>query len=247
MQNPFRSKTKALAVVQQENDTLKSELTIRTDNLTLFEERLAELELALEDQGWNRLAGSANTEFSRAGLKIVNYLARIYFLKNPLIRRGVLTQTQFVFGQGVNIQAKHPLVDEVVQAFLDDPKNKAELTRQQAYSIKESELQCFANLFFVFFVNKYTGAVRIRTISMTEITEILTNPDDMKEPQFYLRQWTSGNLDATTDTQDGILSLLALPSQRCTADGDQGHREPLGPARLPCGSQQAVRHALRRQ
>lgn len=157
------------------------------ETIEFFKERLAELELALEDRDWNRLEMYQRTEFSRGALDDINYLARLYWLKNPLIRRAVLTQTQYVMGQGLEIRAEDPDVNKVVQNFLDDPKNKAELTDHQARMVKETELQLFSNIFFVFFVNKWTGKVRIRTIPMTEIKEIITDPDDSKTPLFYKR------------------------------------------------------------
>jgi len=179
-------------------DELANELAIRSDNMTLLQERLAELELSLEDQGWNVLSSTSNKEFSRDGLRTINYMARLYFLKNPLIRRAVLTQTQYVFGQGVNIQAVNPQIDEVVQEFINHSKNKAELTEHQALMVKETELQCFSNHFFVFFINISNGEVRVRTIPCDEIDEIITNPEDAKDVWYYKRMWTSEGVDVST-------------------------------------------------
>ncbi len=194
----FRGNGNALTEANERISELANDLDISTENISLFKERLAELELHLEDAGWQLLSGFDKNEFSRAGLRTINYLARLYFLKNPLIRRAVLTQTQYVFGQGVNIQAKHPIVDEVIQAFLSDQKNKAELTEHQALMVKETELQCFANIFFVFFVNKYSGHLHIRTIPMDEIEDIICNPEDAKDPWYYKRVWTVSGIDPAT-------------------------------------------------
>ena len=204
----------ALAEARDEIDDLKTDLAIRGDNMSLFQERLAELELHLEDEGWQLLGGTASQEFSRRGLNIINGLVRLYFLKNPLIRRAVLTQTQYVFGQGINITAKHPLINEVVQEFLDDRKNRAELTEHQALMIKETELQCFANLFFVFFVNKYSGHVRIRTIPMDQITEIITNPEDAKDPWYYKREWVTEGIDVNTGQYIYTTQIAYYPDWR---------------------------------
>ncbi len=51
----------------------------------LLEERLAELELALEDQEWLKLSLTGEREFSREGLGKIVRLSRLMFLKNPLI------------------------------------------------------------------------------------------------------------------------------------------------------------------
>lgn len=160
----------------------------------LLVERLAELELALEDQGWRRLTGEDEKEFSRQGLRDINRLARLFYLKNPLIQRGVDVQVHYVFGQGVNVGAENQLVNDVVQVFWDDAKNQAELTSHQSREAKERELQLFGNLFFVFFTAG-NGRVRVRTINVDEIEDIITDPDDAKSPWFYRRVWQQQELD----------------------------------------------------
>ncbi|MBN1629628.1 MAG: hypothetical protein JW990_07690 [Thermoleophilia bacterium] len=165
------------------------------DSLEFFQERMAELELALEDLNWVRLSFESEQEFSRDGLKRIVALSRLMFLKNPLINRAVTLQAMYVWGQGISIEAKHPAVDAAVQAFLDDEKNKAELTGHQARTLKEQDLQTEGNLFFVFFCHRYTGRVRVRTIPLDEIEEIITSPDDRKEPWYYKRVWSSVELD----------------------------------------------------
>jgi hypothetical protein len=189
---------KEFDALQQDLRILKESVTQGNDSLELYQERISELELAFEDKGWIRLTGETEKEFSRAGLKIINQLARLYWLKNPLIRRAVLTQTQYVFGQGLSINAKDPEVNKVIQNFLDDPKNRAELTEHQSRMVKESELQLFGNIFFVLFVNQLTGKVRIRTISVDEIEEIICDPDDSKTPWFYKRVYTRKNINRRT-------------------------------------------------
>ena len=159
------------------------------ESLEFLQERIATLELALEDANWLRLSMEGDREFGRQGLRQIIALSRLMFLKNPLINRAVTLQAMYVWGQGVNIEAKHPDVDAVVQAFLDDEKNQVELTGHQARTMKEQDLQVDGNLFFVFFSHAVTGRTRVRTIPVDEITEILTNPDDRKEPWYYRRDW----------------------------------------------------------
>lgn len=163
----------------------------------LLVERLAALELALEDRDWIRFIGQGKREFTREGLKAITQIARLMYLKNPLIGRGVNVKRFYVWGQGVNIHAPDPDINAVLQAFLDDPKNKAELTTHQARMMKEVDLEVEGNIFFVFFTNSSTGVTRLRTVPFDEITEIITNPEDAKEPWFYKRQWQSTSINAT--------------------------------------------------
>jgi len=177
---------------------------VEAQNNGLLQERLAELELSLDDTGWTKLDSTDDKQFTRAALKTINRTARLYWLKNPLIKRAVYTQTAYVFGQGMNIKATDQDVQEVVDKFMKDPKNQTELTSHQARMMKETELQLLANVFFVFFVNESTGEVRIRTIPDDEIHEIVYNPEDRKEPWYYLRRWkaprTAGSSDLAEHT-----------------------------------------------
>lgn len=179
-----------LRSVPTESETIAN-LSFSNEVLT---ERLAELEYALEREGWTALTGSSEREFSRDGLQKINALARLNYLKNPLIRRGVDVQTYYVFGQGCEIGAEDEEVNAVIQAFLADAKNQAELTSHQALVLKEAELTLFGNLFFVFFVTS-DGRVRVRTLPTDEITDIITNPEDAKDPWWYRREWEERGID----------------------------------------------------
>ncbi len=194
--------------------------------LEFFQERLAELELALEDVGWQRVFGETDREFSRAGLLTINKLARIYWLKNPLVKRAIYTQTCYVFGQGMTIQADHPLINEVVQAFVDDPKNRSEFFEHQSRMLKETELQLFGNLFFVFFVHPDTGRVRLRSIHPDEIEDIIYNPEDDKDPWYYRRSWTETRINTSTGTPEQKTRQAYYPDWRHHPAG--GHPDQIG-------------------
>ena len=159
-------------------------------NNELLQERIAELELALDDVGYERIGDSNfDRQFTKASIDKIAAMARVYWLKNPLVKRAVATQANYVFGQGVDVIAADEDVQTVVDAFMEDSKNRAELTGEQAMLTKETELQVTSNLFFTFFTDPLNGATRVRTIPLSEITRIIYNPDDSKEPWYYYRQW----------------------------------------------------------
>ena len=159
-------------------------------NNELLQERIAELELALDDAGYERIGDSNfDKQFTKASIDKIAAMARVYWLKNPLVKRAVATQANYVFGQGVDVVAADEDVQTVVDAFMEDSKNRAELTGEQAMLTKETELQVTSNLFFTFFTDPLNGATRVRTIPLSEITRIIYNPDDSKEPWYYYRQW----------------------------------------------------------
>ena len=176
--------------------SLSEDLRVMASN---YEETLRELELSLEDIGWDKLSGSDDKDFSREGLNKICKNSFLFYEKNPLIGRAVDTQANYVFGQGVTIKADHPLVDEVVQTFLDDRKNKKVFSTNIQLVKLEKDLRINANLFFAFFKNS-EGQVRICPIVFDEIWDTVTNPEDKSEVWYYERRsQTTGSTTIKTE------------------------------------------------
>lgn len=166
-----------------------------------LQERLAELELALEDNNWLRLDSFMAREFSRGGLAKIIQLARMHYLKNPLIRHAVNVQAHYVFGQGVNIKAGHPTLNDIIQRFWDDPGNRKVLTSPDALLENERELAQTGNVFFALFSDEDMGRVSVRSIPVEEIQEIICNPEDAAEPWYYKRVWNAPRFDYSGETR----------------------------------------------
>lgn len=171
---------------------------------TQLQERLAELELALEDMGWTKVLDNWEKDFSRQGLGEIMRLSRLMWLKNPIIKRGVEVQALYVFGQGVTIRAEDKLVNRAVQRFLEYRPNRTVLTSQPAMVLKEQELQVYGNIYFCLWPNPSTGDVRVTTIPADEVKDIICDPDDAATPQFYLREWSTNVMDLSTGNQRTI-------------------------------------------
>lgn len=172
-----------------------------------LQERLAELELALDDVGWARLSMETDWEFSRDGIDRIVALSRLNTLKNPLIRRGVHLKADYVFGQGVEISARDDEINvEVIQPFLDDPGNAKTLFSDVALPAKDRALTTDGNLVLLLFPNELTGHVSVRSINIDEIRDVVVNPDDRTEPWFYLRRWTERRFQSA-GTSLGFLTV----------------------------------------
>lgn len=164
--------------------------------LEFLQERVAELEL--EDIGWKRvLTGGGGNEPSADDRGRIRELSRMLAIKHALVKRGLAVQSHYVWAQGATFQALDPDINQVVQRFLDDPKNHVELTGAMARMQKDVELATDGNLFLVFFPNPANGHLRMRTIGCGEIEDVVCNPDDAKEPWLYKRVWTQRSLNAT--------------------------------------------------
>lgn len=180
---------------------------VQTNDVALLE-RLSELELQLENAGWQRLFDPAgNTEFSLAGVKEIARQARLFYLKNPLISRGIDVQSDYTFGRGVPISAKDEDINTLIQQFIDDSKNQVELTSHSAMIQKDRELQIDGNQFLVFFPHENTGRCRVRSIPLEEIDDIITDPNDKKTPLFYKRVYVQRvySMDSGTYTEKEII------------------------------------------
>jgi len=163
------------------------EIAALSANEEIFQERIAELELALEDREWTKMAGgNEEFQFTRTGLDDIIHMSRLYYLKNPVIKRPVDLQAVYVWGQGVSIHAEGA-VDEVVQGFLADPSNRRSFCGHDALMDSERRMRVEGNLFLRFFINPTSGRVQVRRLPVEEIRAVIFNPEDHDEPWFYLR------------------------------------------------------------
>lgn len=172
-------------------------------------ERLAEIELAMEDIGWYRLSYETSGELSRAGLARTIEICRMLYIKHPLINHAVNVQTNYVWGQGVAVTAKAASVNEVVQGWWDMRENKVELTGHRARMLKERELAVAGQNLFTLFTDAIKGVVRVRSINIAEVEEIITNPEDKRDPWFYHRRWTERTVTVGNSTP-GVKTVEAM-------------------------------------
>lgn len=175
--------------------SLETRATAAEATLELLAEEAADLNLALEDEGWSRLLLDSMVEFTRDGLIRAAAVARVMAVAHPLIKRGLGIRQAYVWGQGVQIVARAAGgagqdVQAVITAFLEDPGNLRAYSGAQACEEMERALGTDGNVFFALFTNPRTGFVQIRSIPFEEIVDVIHNPDDKDDPWFYRRQWT---------------------------------------------------------
>lgn len=188
--------TETMTVAEMGDQLAGAEATI--EHLT---ESLADLQLALEDVGWQRIGLFGDQQFTREGLATAARLTRVMAVANPLIRRGLSLRTAYVWGGGVEIAARAtgPTddnaavqdVNAVVQAFLDDKATRKVLTGATAQQRNERTLGTDGNLFIACFTLPRTGRVQPRVLPFDQITDRICNPDDAAEVWFYKRTWST--------------------------------------------------------
>lgn len=183
-----------------------------TEGVAFLNERIAELELPLDEQGWQRIGGNDDMELSREGLDRIIRASNLAYIKNPLIRRAVNLRMYYTFGQGVEIAAKDDAVQEVVQQFLAD--NAQILFSHEARTRRDVDVQTDGNLLFGLFTDRLgTGRVRLASIPVHEVRLVVRNPDNRAEPWFYLRTWTE-HRDDNPMSQDFTMRKALYPDWR---------------------------------
>ncbi len=173
---------------------LRGDLTTALHQVEVLTESLADVELAMEDRGWTTIAMNAAQDFSRGGRRTAASLCRILSVQNPLVKRGLAVRAGYVWGDGVQIAAAHEDVNEVLTGFLE--ANEASYSGIQARVESEGLLGTDGDIFRALPTQPLTGSVTVRSIDPSEISEIITNPEDRDEPWFYLREFDTVVLEA---------------------------------------------------
>jgi hypothetical protein len=187
----------ALATVPALQEQLRAE---QETNLVLTES-IADLELALEDTGWRKLAAGVTDEFTAQGRRQIAGICRLMAISHPLIKRGLQLRIGYVWGQGVEVTARVKDDEDLqgeVNALLDafDEDNETSLTGSQACEELERAQGTDGNVYLALFTSPLTGRVQVRSTPPDEITDIICNPEDRDEPWFYVREYTTQVIEA---------------------------------------------------
>lgn len=120
--------------------------------------------------------------------------------RNPLANSIVQFTTQFVVGDGFNLSCKNKQVEEILQAFIDNPDNCIREYERQAVN----DLQVDGELFLHLFVGKGESAGMVSAIPRKpwECKHIQTELGNFRRVvnYYFLRHETEG--DAPTGTQE---------------------------------------------
>lgn len=206
----------------------------RDELATIIREATVSVEndLRLEDEGWTNIRAQSGTIITPAS-RINNLkLSRLYSTVDPLGRQAIRLWTDYTFGQGMAWDTEDEQARKALDGLWNARENKSTLSaRGQRKSSDKALID--GEVFFAIFLGPKGTAAKLRTIDPLEITEIITNPDDVEDVKYYRRQWTdaqskfhddyyrdAGNIrnDGTSDsqgvyrksTQDALVYHLAI-------------------------------------
>lgn len=191
--------TKEVALTDLDRNQLIEVLGQYADSLDLYQERYEQLEQELQEIGWIKMTWDADQELSRDGLMRLVELARVMYLKNPLIQHGLDVAADYVWARGASFTAEGP-ANDILQGFLDNRQNLASFSSHAARIENDKRLGYEANIFFALFTDPVERHIIVRTIPLGEILagDIIANPEDRKEIWYYKRVWTERKLNLDT-------------------------------------------------
>ena len=154
-----------------------------------------DIELALQNVDWRREINLSWLEFSRWGIQQIILISRLYYIKQPLMRRAIDVVAAYVFGRGVEVTSTDDDANDELADFFE--RNRATFGPTAMLASQRSK-SMDGNVFWIFFPDKTnTGKVDARKLDATEIQEIVTDPDDSDKEQYFQRVWTSKVFDPT--------------------------------------------------
>uniref|UniRef100_A0A6M3LXD3 Putative portal protein n=1 Tax=viral metagenome TaxID=1070528 RepID=A0A6M3LXD3_9ZZZZ len=186
----------------------------------ILKEAYASIEdqLKLEDAGWIKLgATTGGNVLTDAQRKDSILRARVYAVKDPMGRQAIRLWTDYAFGTGMTWAAEDEKVNEVLSGFWQAPENQSVFSCQGQRKSSD-KLLIDGEIFFALFLGPQKAT--LRRIDPLEVTEIITDPDDLEDVRYYKREWSTtsgqqkkgyyrsaGNLK-DVGTQDNIGGLV---------------------------------------
>jgi hypothetical protein len=160
----------------------------------LLREAATEYVQGSESSAWSLLMSDDYRDdyAALAELRSLSWVARIYLDRNPLIKRAQRLRTFYVWGTGVQVSGPRPrrrdtVVNDVLQAFLDDDSNADALTSSDAHRVNEAGLGTDGNVYLALFTNPLTGRVQVRRIPFHQVEDTVRDPDDASVVWYYRR------------------------------------------------------------
>lgn len=163
-----------------------------TDNneriVKLFQEALSgvEKELSLEDEGWIKLGSSAADILTDTTRQTILKQARVYAMRDPMARQAIRLWTDYTFGPGMTWDTEDEKAGEALNAYWSNLQNSMVLSAKGQRKSSD-KLLIDGEIFFALFLGSTS---LIRRIDPLEITQLISDPDDLENVRFYKREWT---------------------------------------------------------
>lgn len=126
------------------------------------------------DEGWRRLTQDAGRDLSPITLDRQREIAVYLWERNPIARRIIEVQVEWVVGEGVQVNAKNPRTKEYLKRFWDHPVNRWDLK----LPARVRELFLMGEQFWPAFQNQYSGLFSLGSLDPSRVKEVILDPDN---------------------------------------------------------------------
>jgi len=183
---------------------------ILADGLEILQENMADVVLALDNQGWNPMGEDLDaTEVPLSTIKKYSRTTRALLSINPLIKRGVDVRKAYIWGNGVEFKGL-----DLKDDFIKSPNMQKYLLSPKACSEMESCLATDGNFFLL--VSKggtfYSAKKSVQRLPIIQITAVVSNPDNHEEVWFYRREWLRVVNSATAESETTVTVIEYVPA-----------------------------------
>ena len=157
------------------------------DNTILAESysALARATLDFDEKGWSPINQFEASGMRLEDVKIIARHARRQSASNPILKRGAMLRSSYVFGHGFKMSSRNNPLPPRFQAIIDDPINQKVLFSETAAKKNERALFTDGN----FFVRYDKRTRRFSRVPLDEIAGWATDPDDPEMIRYYLREY----------------------------------------------------------
>lgn len=200
-----------------EQEALKAELAearaenqVLANGLEIVQENMADVVLALDNQGWNPMGEDLDmSEVPLSTIKKTSRTTRSLVVINPLAKRGVSVRTAYIWGNGVEFKGL-----DLKDTFIKSANMQKYLLSPKACSEMESCLATDGNFFLL--VSKggtfYSSKKSVQRLPMAQITGSVTNPDNHEEIWFYRREWLRIINNSEVEAETRIMVIEYIPA-----------------------------------
>ena len=183
---------KPLVEVEQRDYTAKEMADFLIGNVPELREAFtrADIELALDDRGWlvpGRQWTSADLDAQTRTVLVAK--ARLYWLRDPLMKQAVRLWTDYALGTGVSWDSKNQKIKDQLDQFAKGRRNKS-LMDSEGQRRSSKKLLVDGEIFYALFDSQNRTAKEpktIRRIDCLQVTDIICDPDDDEHVLGYRR------------------------------------------------------------
>lgn len=170
----------------------------------------AEAELAYEDRGWLNRSSSVTQPGDQQPLARVATInrARMYSATDPMAVVSLRTWNNYTLGIGMSFKADDAGLQAKLETFWKHRKNRG-VTSAAGQHKSNRRLLVDADIFFAIYDDSEgedSAGALIRRLEATQVTHIITDPEDVDVPLLYRRQFSYNGKDTVWYYRDWAFS-----------------------------------------